>query len=106
MRQLQDTSAETLSSRLTTLGLLRIPVAASHVPISRECRAMYVSRGETTLKYICKGSDRVIMQIVVETGNDNEIQQFQDARCVSAAEAAWRILAYDIVDNDPSVYLH
>ncbi len=30
--------------------------------------------------------------------------QFQDARYVSASEAAWSILAFDIVDNEPPVY--
>ncbi len=54
--------------------------------------------------YICKGSDRVNMEIVEETGRYNEIEQFQDARYVSASEAAWRILAFEIVDNNPPVY--
>ncbi len=31
-------------------------------------------------KYICKGSDKVTMEIVEETGRYNEIEQFQDAR--------------------------
>ncbi len=44
------------------------------------------------------------MEIVEETGRYNEIDQFQDARYVSASEAAWRILAFDIVDNYPPVY--
>ncbi len=44
------------------------------------------------------------MEIVEETGRYYEIEQFQDARYVSASEAAWRILAFDIVDNDPPVY--
>ncbi len=55
-------------------------------------------------KYICKGSDRVTMEIVEETGRYNEIEQFRDARYVSASEAAWRFLAFGIVDNDPPVY--
>ncbi len=58
-------------------------------------------------KYICKGSERVTMQIVEETGRYNEIAQFQDARYVSAseaAEAACSILAFDVVDNHPTVY--
>ncbi len=33
--------------------------------------------------YICKGSDRVAMEMVEETGRYNEIEQFQDARYVS-----------------------
>ncbi len=55
-------------------------------------------------KYICKGSDRVSMEIVEATGRYHEIKQFQDARYVSASEAAWRIFSYDIVDNEPSAY--
>ncbi len=55
-------------------------------------------------KYICKGSDRVTMEIVEENGRYSDIEQFQDARYVSASEAAWRILAFDIVDNHPPVY--
>ncbi len=55
-------------------------------------------------KYINKGSDRVAMEIVEDSGRYNEIEQFQSARYVSASEAAWRILACDIIDNDPPVY--
>ncbi len=36
-------------------------------------------------KYICQGSDRVTMEMVEETGRYNEIEQFQDARYVSAS---------------------
>ncbi len=56
------------------------------------------------LKYISKGSDRVTMERFQETGGYNEIEQFQGAPYVSASEAAWRILACDIIDNDPPVY--
>ncbi len=55
-------------------------------------------------KYICKGSDRVTMQIIEDTGKCDEIAHFQDARYVSASEAAWRLLGFDLVDNDPAVY--
>ncbi len=55
-------------------------------------------------EYICKGSDRVTMEIVEETGRYNRMEQFQDARYVSPSEALWRILAFDIVGNDPPVY--
>ncbi len=44
------------------------------------------------------------MEIGEKTGRCNEIEQLQDARYVSASEAAWRILPFDIVDNDPPVY--
>ena len=53
-------------------------------------------------KYICKGSDRISIQIA-ESGRINEIELFQDARYVSASEAAWRILGFDIVKNYPPV---
>ncbi len=39
-----------------------------------------------------------------ETDRYNDIEQFRDARYVSASEAARRILAYDILDNDPCAY--
>ncbi len=44
------------------------------------------------------------MEKLEETGRYNEVEQFQDARYLSASEAVWRILAFDIVDNDPPVY--
>ncbi len=50
-----------------------------------------------------KSSDRVNLETVEETGRYNEIEQFQDARYMSASESAWRILAFGIVDNDPPV---
>ncbi len=56
------------------------------------------------LKVVFQGSGRVAMEIVEETGRYNAIQQFKDARNVSASEAAWRILAFDIVDNEPPVH--
>ncbi len=43
------------------------------------------------------------MEIVEETGLNNEIEQFQDARYVSASETARKIFACDIIDNDPPV---
>ncbi len=39
-------------------------------------------------KHIRKGWNRVTMQIAEETGRYNEIEQFEDARYVSAAKAA------------------
>ncbi len=44
------------------------------------------------------------MQIIEETGRYSEIEQLEGARYVSVSEAAERILAYDIVDNNLQVY--
>ncbi len=54
-------------------------------------------------KYVCKGSDRVTVQFQEDGRDVNEIDQFIDARCISASEAAWRIMAFEIVTNEPSV---
>ncbi len=43
-------------------------------------------------------------QIVEETGQYNEIAQFQDVWYVSASESLWRVLPPDIFDNHPTVY--
>ena len=66
-------------------------------------------------KYVCKGSDRVTVEIVGgskegEGGNTasgvptiDEIRQYQDARYISASEAAWRLFSYPMVEHEPSV---
>lgn len=54
-------------------------------------------------KYVCKGQDRVTMEIMAENDRYDEISNFQDARYVSASEAAWRLLSFDIVDRLPPV---
>ncbi len=69
-----------------------------------ELRVSRVGGIKFLFKYICKGSDRVFKEIVEETGRYNEIEQFQYTLYVSASEDAWRILAFDIVENDPPVY--
>ena len=69
-------------------------------------------------KYVCKGQDRV----TVELRNDpprneearkqsppvpniviDEIKDYQDARYLSATEADWRLRGYSIVEHDPNV---
>ncbi len=65
--------------------------------VPRVCGIKYL------FKYICKGIDRVTME-VVETGRYNEIEQLQDAPYVPACEPVWSILGFDIVDNDPPAY--
>ncbi len=47
---------------------------------------------EYLFKYVCKGSDRVSVQFSGEARVVNEIDQFIDARYISASEAAWRIM--------------
>ncbi|CDF77379.1 unnamed protein product [Chondrus crispus] len=54
-------------------------------------------------KYLCKGQDRVTMEITAENERYDEISNFQDARYVSASEAAWRLFSFDIVDRNPPV---
>ncbi len=74
-----------------------------HCHMNVELCASRVGGIEYLFKYISKVSDWVSMEIVEETGRYKDIEQFQDARYVSASEAAWRILAMYIVDNDPPV---
>jgi hypothetical protein len=50
-------------------------------------------------KYVYKGHDRAA--VVIE--GPNEIQQYFDARYVSASEAAWRLFAFKLHDGFPSV---
>ncbi|XP_072054259.1 uncharacterized protein [Arachis hypogaea] len=60
-------------------------------------------------KYVNKGPDRVAVGVTKETssGEDaqviDEIKQFYDCRYLSACEAVWRTLAYDIHQRWPSV---
>ncbi|CDF33193.1 ATP dependant DNA helicase [Chondrus crispus] len=54
-------------------------------------------------KYVCKGQDRVTMEITAGNECHDEISNFQDARYVSASEAAWRLFSFDIVDRNPPV---
>ncbi|GJZ48942.1 uncharacterized protein Tco_0603132 [Tanacetum coccineum] len=63
-------------------------------------------------KYINKGPDRISAGIYVNDGsngddvvdkNVDEVKAYLDCRYVSACEAAWRILAFDIHHRTPSV---
>ena len=67
-------------------------------------------------KYVCKGQDRVSIEVkhVNHDGNESalqkteqvsidEIKNYQDARYLSATEADWRLRGYSIVEHDPSV---
>ncbi|XP_016178631.1 uncharacterized protein LOC107621107 [Arachis ipaensis] len=60
-------------------------------------------------KYVNKGPDRVAVGVTKEasSGEDahviDEIKQFYDCKYLSACEAVWRTLAYDIYQRWPSV---
>ena len=50
-------------------------------------------------KYVNKGIDRIGAKITV----DNEVKDYVDCRYISACEAVWRILGYEIHYRDPTV---
>ncbi|KAG5520326.1 hypothetical protein RHGRI_033033 [Rhododendron griersonianum] len=56
-------------------------------------------------KYIYKGHDKVAVHISNNVGDItiDEIQQFQDARWVSAQEAIWRIFEFELNEMYPAV---
>ncbi|XP_072062019.1 uncharacterized protein [Arachis hypogaea] len=60
-------------------------------------------------KYVNKGLDRVAVRVSKEASSGenaqviDEIKQFYDCRYLSACEAVWRTLAYDIHQRWPSV---
>ena len=54
-------------------------------------------------KYVCKGQDRVAIQITAENRSYEEISNFQHARYVSELEAAWRLYPFDDADRNPAV---
>lgn len=53
-------------------------------------------------KYLFKGPDRTFFTMSAEDEVD-EIQDYIDARYLSASEAAWRILEYNITRKEPAV---
>ncbi len=66
-------------------------------------------------KYICKGPDRVTVEVQAgqadkstestpkEVPTIDETRQFQGARYVSASEAAWRLFSFPMVEHMPPV---
>ena len=60
-------------------------------------------------KNICKGPDRCVVTVRKDTSTGeevssiNEIQQYIDARFVSATFAVWNFLGYPLFENTPSV---
>ena len=65
-------------------------------------------------KYVCKGSDRVTVEIVGGSKDEqslnnsksvptiDEIRHYQDARYISASETAWRLFSFSTVEHEPS----
>ncbi|KAJ2935002.1 hypothetical protein H1R20_g2134, partial [Candolleomyces eurysporus] len=51
-------------------------------------------------KYVYKGHDRTIAEIA---RNNNEVQQYLDARYVSACEALWRLLHFRMHEEIPNI---
>ncbi len=50
-------------------------------------------------KYVNKGVDRIGAKLSV----DNEVRDYMDCHYISACEAVWSLLGYDIHYRDPSV---
>ncbi len=56
-------------------------------------------------KYICKYCKRANMDIDEERGRYSEIEQLEDARCVSASSSSRRFLAFEIInETDQTAY--
>lgn len=58
-------------------------------------------------KYVCKGHDRAMASLDYEGDPPpliDEIQRFQDARCIGSAEACWRLFEFDLFDRSPPCY--
>lgn len=53
-------------------------------------------------KYVHKGADMARARI---SGVSSEIEQYRKTRYVSAAEATWRIMGYDLLNRTPAVTL-
>ena len=56
-------------------------------------------------KYLCKGRDRVTVELTSDDPNQrhDELQNFIDARYASASEAIWRLLGLTYIEMSPTV---
>ena len=54
-------------------------------------------------KYIYKGPDKAQAAFVKESNDIDEIQDYIDARYISAIEAVWHIYHFNMNSHDPSV---
>ena len=50
-------------------------------------------------KYLTKGQDRIVMELDA----NNEVEQYQNARYISASEAYWRIYGFELHHRSPPV---
>ena len=65
-----------------------------------------ISRTESIkylFKYICKGGDRITAEVLLDGEAYDEISRAQDCRYISATEATWRLLEYQLVYRYPPV---
>ena len=56
-----------------------------------------LSRSKYVFKYQHKGPDRVLVELVAV--DNNEIEQFVLGRFLSAAEAVWKLLGFNITER-------
>ena len=76
-------------------------VSNSHKkPIVKLCTSIRAIK--YVCKYICKGQDVLAYELKPKNAND-EIECYQLARYISAPEAAWRILEFNIHEHSPGV---
>ncbi|KAK9733000.1 hypothetical protein RND81_04G037300 [Saponaria officinalis] len=68
-------------------------------PICNQCNTTKAIK--YLFKYIAMGPDKATLVIKEET--NDEIKAYQDCRYLSAAEAAWRILEFEIHERNPLV---
>ncbi|XP_076945826.1 uncharacterized protein LOC143617044 [Bidens hawaiensis] len=81
--------------------------------INRRCSKKFPIQMAASIKYlfkyINKGPDRAIVAVVDADNQDDqdkardEIREYYDCRYLSACEAAWRIFAFEVHYNSPSV---
>jgi hypothetical protein len=57
-------------------------------------------------KYVTKGSDRAMVQTVVEGQEEarDEIADYEDLRSVGSSEAVWHLMAFPIARKHPAVF--
>jgi hypothetical protein len=85
---------------LTASGIsLRLPFVLTFPALRHPQVCSSISAVKYLFKYVYKGHDRttVVLQDV------NEIQQYIDARYVSAPEACWRLMGFKMHDHSPPI---
>ena len=54
-------------------------------------------------KYITKGQDRIIMSVMEDGHVEDEVENYMNARYISASEALWKIYGFPIHEKHPPV---